>query len=386
MNSETGASGHLVIGGGLAGSMAALRLAAAGGEVTLLEKECGAHHKVCGEFLSSEAVAYLRAAGVDPVELGAETIRVVRLSVKQTVVEAALPFTALSLSRFALDEALLACAQAGGCNVVRGVFVERLWKHRSQWHAQVRNGGAWRSPAVLLATGKHDIGGWERRGGVQGGLVGFKLHWRLAPAQTAALRNAMELFLFAGGYGGLSLIENNTANLCLVVRRERLRRLGGWPELLAFLREGNRHLDDRLQGAAPLRNRPLAVFPIPYGFLSSSADGLWRLGDQAAVIPSFTGDGMSIALHSGALAAQMALDGKVAGEYQKELKGHLRRSMALSTRLSQAMVSSAGRAAAPLALSLLPAALGWIARTTRIPQRLLAAEPAKLASMGAPSL
>lgn len=371
MNSETGASGHLVIGGGLAGSMAALRLAAAGGEVTLLEKECGAHHKVCGEFLSSEAVAYLRAAGVDPVELGAETIRVVRLSVKQTVVEAALPFTALSLSRFALDEALLACAQAGGCNVVRGVFVERLWKHRSQWHAQVRNGGAWRSPAVLLATGKHDIGGWERRGGVQGGLVGFKLHWRLAPAQTAALRNAMELFLFAGGYGGLSLIENNTANLCLVVRRERLRRLGGWPELLAFLREGNRHLDDRLQGAAPLWNRPLAVFPIPYGFLSSSADGLWRLGDQAAVIPSFTGDGMSIALHSAALASGMFLAGKSADEYHRTLHSQLSHGISLAALGSLALVTRASNSLALILLSLFPDAVRWMASSTRVPKHAL---------------
>ncbi len=34
---------------------------------------------------------------------------------------------------------------------------------------------------------------------------------------------------------------------------------------------------------------------------------MWALGDQAAVIPSFTGDGMSIALHSGCLAAAMYL-------------------------------------------------------------------------------
>ena len=38
---------HLVIGGGLAGSMAALLLASAGREVTLLERERTPHHKVC---------------------------------------------------------------------------------------------------------------------------------------------------------------------------------------------------------------------------------------------------------------------------------------------------------------------------------------------------
>ena len=51
---------NLVIGGGLAGSMVAIRLASAGRSVTLLEKERSANHKVCGEFLSPEAVDYLR--------------------------------------------------------------------------------------------------------------------------------------------------------------------------------------------------------------------------------------------------------------------------------------------------------------------------------------
>ena len=52
MKSLAKTADHLVIGGGLAGSMVALRLAAAGREVTLLERERTAHHKVCGEFLS----------------------------------------------------------------------------------------------------------------------------------------------------------------------------------------------------------------------------------------------------------------------------------------------------------------------------------------------
>jgi len=51
---------NLVIGGGPAGSMLALRLAGSGREVRLLEKEREPHHKVCGEFLSAEAVEYLR--------------------------------------------------------------------------------------------------------------------------------------------------------------------------------------------------------------------------------------------------------------------------------------------------------------------------------------
>src|SRR5579859_2992821 len=117
---------NLVIGGGLAGSMVAMRLAAAGREVVLIEKEREPHHKVCGEFLSGEAIHYLRQAGIEPVDLGAHPIQRVRLHSGARNVAARLPFTALSLSRRILDESLLVKAQEAGCAVSRGASVERL--------------------------------------------------------------------------------------------------------------------------------------------------------------------------------------------------------------------------------------------------------------------
>jgi hypothetical protein len=45
--------------------------------------------------------------------------------------------------------------------------------------------------------------------------------------------------------------------------------------------------------------------------------------------------------------------------------------MWLATWLSRAMVTTAGRELAPLALAVLPQATGWIARSTRIPHDAL---------------
>jgi flavin-dependent dehydrogenase len=367
---------HLVIGGGLAGSMVALRLAAAGREVTLLEKERSAHHKVCGEFLSREAVEYLGLAGVDPFALGAATICSVRLSSKQRVVEAALPFTALSLSRRALDEAMLVRTRESGCTVQLGAHVDSLERQDDRWLAHLRNGESLCARTVFLANGKHDLRGWERPPGIQGDLVGFKMHWQLEPHQTAALREFIELFLFPGGYGGLSLVEGDAANLCLVVRRNILQRRGGWTGLLAALRDENQLLRQRLEGARALWERPLAVSSIPYGYLVEDASSLWRVGDQAAVIPSFTGDGMSIAMHTGAMAAKMYLEGAGAADYHRMIHSQLKHGMTLATLLSRGMVSGAGRTLAPLGLSLFPNAMRWIAASTRIPEQNLIAKPA----------
>jgi menaquinone-9 beta-reductase len=375
VSAALGKSKCLVIGGGLAGAMVGLRLAASGREVALLERERAPHHKVCGEFLSPEAVEYLRQAGVDPVALGAQAIRFLRLASKQRVVETDLPFTAQSLSRCVLDEALLKRAAMLGCTVERGAYVDSLEPCDGQWKVQLRGGESRSGTTIFLANGKHDLRGLERQAGKHGDLVGFKLHWRLASAQTEALRAFMDLFLFPGGYGGLSLVEDDVANLCLVVLRSKLRKIGGWPELLAAILNENPHIAQRLRGATPLWERPLAVSSIPYGYLAGRPFGLWCVGDQAAVIPSFTGDGMSIALHSGTVAADMYLAGETADHYHRTLHAHLNGSMKLATILSRFIVSSIGRNLTPIGLSILPGAIGWIANSTRIPQQALHQTP-----------
>ncbi|HVN93644.1 MAG TPA: FAD-dependent monooxygenase [Terracidiphilus sp.] len=362
---------NLVIGGGPAGAMAALRLAAARREVLLVEKEPAAHDKVCGEFLSHEAVAYLNQVGISPLDLGAKSIRDVRLSTGNQIVHSPLPFPALSLSRRVLDAALQARAEQTGCRVLRGTSVQSLAKSGQGWTASLSDGQPLHASAVFLAAGKHDLRGYARPSGKQSDLIGFKLHWRLAPAQTAALQDFMDLFLFPGGYGGLALIENDAANLCLVVRRSILRPLDGWPELLASILQGNRHLRRLLDDSTPLWSRPLAISPIPYGYLAQKSNGLWPLGDQAAVIPSFTGDGISIALHSAALATHMFLSGATANDYLRALRSQLTRSVTLATWLSRAAVTRLGRTCAPAALTVIPGAMRWVAASTRIPHASL---------------
>lgn len=360
----------LVIGGGPAGSMLAIRLASGGRRVTLIERESVAHDKVCGEFLSREAIHYLQQTGIDPLALGAHVIRTIRLSSGNTVVSAPLPFQAFSLSRRTLDEALLLHA-AEHCDVIRGVAVASLTADGETWSAQLNDGKSIRASAAFLATGKHDLRGFARPAGRQGDLIGFKMLWRLEPAQIETLRHHMDLYLFPSGYGGLSLIENDDATLCFVVRRSILRAQGAWPAPLDAVFATNRHLRQLLHGAQPLWPRPLAISPIPYGFLAASPRGPWCVGDQAAVIPSFTGDGISIALHSAALAAEMFLAGGTVSEFQRTLNSQLNRSMILATTLSRGAVTGLGRTAAAIAVSLFPRVMHTVARATRIPEAAL---------------
>ncbi|QZN98876.1 FAD-dependent oxidoreductase [Chenggangzhangella methanolivorans] len=88
-----------IIGGGPAGAALAAELAAAGRDVALIEREAAPRDKVCGEFLSPEAVAVLDRLGIDLAALGAVPIRGVGISRGSWRSERPLPYRAMSLSR-----------------------------------------------------------------------------------------------------------------------------------------------------------------------------------------------------------------------------------------------------------------------------------------------
>jgi 2-polyprenyl-6-methoxyphenol hydroxylase-like FAD-dependent oxidoreductase len=116
----------LILGGGVAGCAASIALARKGRSVTLIEREPTPRHKVCGEFLSGEALEDLHALGIDVASLGAVPIDYVRLAAARRAAEAPLPFPAASLTRKALDTALIAEAIAAGVRVERGRSVQAL--------------------------------------------------------------------------------------------------------------------------------------------------------------------------------------------------------------------------------------------------------------------
>ena len=357
----------LVIGGGIAGAAVAAHLAQAGHAVVLVERSDGPHHKVCGEFVSGEAALYLEDLGIEPAALGAVRMRTVRLGAGRAVATAPLPFPAFSVSRRRLDEALLAAAAERGAEIRRGRGVRSLAPCDGGWRADLDDGDAIAAGEVFLATGKHDLRGWKRPPGAQHDLVAFKLHWRLAPDEAAALGSAVELTLFPGGYAGLEPVEDGIANLCLVVRRGHLAALGQrWDALLAALRGAAPQLDQRLGGAIACWSRPLAIASIPYGYVATGG-GPWRIGDQAAVIPSFSGDGIAIALHSARLAADIYLAGGTASQFQSRLARDVAGQVRYATLLSRMLVHPGSQAIAAVAARWLPNLVAGIAQATRIP-------------------
>jgi menaquinone-9 beta-reductase len=362
----------LVVGGGPAGASVATRLASSGRQVVLLEREKGPHDKVCGEFLSQDASSYLASLGIEIRALGAVPIEALRLVHGRTVASMKLPFPASSLSRRVLDAALLGRAAAAGATIRCGARVDELLRCAGGYRARLEDGTTLDAREAFLATGKHDLRGWRRPGGLQNDLLAFKLYFRLQALQARRLDGYVELVLFEGGYAGLQPMEGDRANLCLLVRRRRFAALGHrWENLLSDLRGQSPHLEERLRGAEPCWAKPLALGSIPYGHVRREGDGLFRLGDQAAVIPSFSGDGMAIALHSAELAAQAYLAGRSPDAFQKRLARDVSGQVLLATSLSHGLVRRPTQTALN-AVALFPRMVAAIASRTRVSTGALA--------------
>ena len=360
----------LILGGGVAGCAASIALARKGCRVTLLERELAPRHKVCGEFLSGEALEDLRLLGIDAASLGAVPIHHVRLAAGRRAAQAPLPFPAASLTRKALDTALLAQAVAAGVRVECGRTVQTLSRTpRNAWQVTLDDGTSREAATVFLATGKHDLRGHTRPSDPKQ-WIAFKMYFRLAPAQAAELAGASELLLYPGGYGGIQPVEGGLANLCCVVQRRSLAPAGHpWESLLTRIQRECPHLAIRLAGAQPLLDKPIAITHIPYGYIRrTTGEGLYCIGDQAAVIPSFTGDGISIALHTARRAATAYLAAVPAPLFQASLRSELQSQMRLAEFAAGGLNNSLARAVLPFCLSVWPGVMRLTARLTRVAQ------------------
>ncbi len=302
----------LVLGAGPAGSIAAIVLARAGAEPVLMDRDAQVGDALCGGFLSWQSADRLRAIGADPAELGGHPVHTLALIAGTREAVAPLPASGFGLSRRALDTALRARAVADGARLV----IERARAVRPG--AIEGDSREWPSEAIFLATGKHDVRGEPRPRTASDPALGLRIRLPAQAGLRALLHGRIELHLFDGGYAGIVLQEDGSANVCLALRKSRLAAAGGDPRALL----------DHLAGAHPRFAERMAfagtdlpidtVGSVPYGWIARGTEqGLFRLGDQAAVIPSLAGEGMAIAMTSGELAAKAWLAGHSAPGFQR---------------------------------------------------------------------
>jgi len=348
----------VVIGGGPAGSSAAITAARLGFNVLLLEAGSFPRQKVCGEFVSGEALSILAELIEERQFADAPRISRARIFVEEACATLPVAPPAASISRYNLDAALYKACALAGC-VVRD-------RTRAQSAAPSHNGFVIRlesgeifARAVINATGR-----WSnlvKRVPTTEQFIGLKGHF-LEPNFS----ETCDLYFFGGGYCGVQPIGNGLVNAAAMVNPSVAKNLTSVFALNRDLKERSR----RWKAAGDLISTAPLIFRAPM----TSSDGMLLVGDAAAFLDPFAGDGISIALHSGRMAAgalgpfllgTRTLDDAIS-RYDREYRRLIHPALNAAKRLRTLQRLPAGLRAAAVASLNIPLLARTAVRTTRV--------------------
>jgi 2-polyprenyl-6-methoxyphenol hydroxylase-like FAD-dependent oxidoreductase len=303
--------------------------------------------------------------GVDLPDMCARPAERLRFVSGRKSAVAALPFTGVSISRRALDEALLIAAERAGTTVLRGHSVGMLQPDVSSVCVQA---GSHRltAGAAVLATGKHNLRGLPRRAAT---ATAFKMVFEPTAPARLLLDRTVQLASYRGGYIGSCILEDGALSVCWLASSSFLREAGqDWRGQLDWISRRTPALGDLVAGAVPLLKRPLAVSAIPFGYRrrQAVAPNVYAVGDQLACIHSFTGDGTSIALMSGVAAARALASGRTASDFQRDFLRRVTPQMQLASMVGGTFATAFGRWSGITMVSAAPQVATLLARATRI--------------------
>jgi flavin-dependent dehydrogenase len=353
-----------VVGGGPAGTSAAITAARNGASVVLFDSSDFPRQKVCGEFVSAESLGLLRELLRGHEQAGtilreAPVIGRARIFASGHIAETRIEPPGLSIPRTVLDLLLWEAAQQAGvavrsrCEVltVAGQGPFTLGTAQGEFHAE----------AVVLCTGR-----WSRFSdsdslGSSPKWIGVKAHYRESDPSPST-----DLYFFENGYCGVQPVSDDTINVCALVRSDSATTLEAVlnrsPQLHARARYWERITS------------PVSTAPVLYRKPTCLRDNVPLAGDAAGFIDPFAGDGISLAMRSGQAAAQ-CLRPFFAGEsslqraceeYQAVFQQQFAPLIAASTRVRR--LTSLPNIARPLAMQMLriPGVLPYMIRKTRV--------------------
>jgi flavin-dependent dehydrogenase len=318
----------VILGGGVAGLSAANRLAELGASPLLIEGGSYPAHKICGEFFSPSSLIQLEKWHIFPKKIHHANLRTAHS-------ELHLPFSpaAGSLSHYQLDQALAKRAERKGAALMTHTRVEamRMAKKRSEYHElDLSNGVTIEAKHLLIATGRLPS---LTQKTMTPRYIGFKTHF-----SGLSLKDSLEMFSFPGAYLGITPIENDHFNVAGLAEYSLFKDLSlaelidslkrQQPLLNTYLNEGQNLFTEWMQTTVPefgIKHTP--HYPRTY-----------YIGDAAATIPPASGNGLTLAIECGRLAAHYVLKDDEQG-FKKQWHSRIRGPIFFAKLLHRVMLN-----------------------------------------------
>ena len=304
----------VIIGGGPAGSAAAVYTARAGYSVCLVERQAFPRETLCGEFLSREVMAVLRDIGLELEFLSLAPSKIDWFTLypdRGPRLSEPLGFTAYGMKRSTFDRMLLESARSNGVSIIQPAVVESVVRLEQGYEFLFRT-----SEGLQTIRGRWAIGAYGRSSpldgqlkrpfaGIRTGLNGIKFH---IPASMLGIVRSDEILICAGPgiYCGINHVDGGSATICFLERR---RRNAHRPRRqVRELVESNPGLAQIVTPEALLAVEHAAIYGagnIYFGPRSVVEDGMLMVGDAARVIAPLAGDGIGMALQGAQLLGRV---------------------------------------------------------------------------------
>lgn len=294
----------VVVGAGLAGSLAALGFARAGAATLLLDRADFPRWKVCGCCLSERAVRTLATAGLPDLVDGLGARRIERVSIHsngRTLVAPLAP--ARVVSREALDAALVRAAMDAGAAFLpraraRVLPDGRIHLTRDDEAVDVHG------RSVIIASGLHDaapqLAPRRRAPLARTSHVGLGATGDAAAAPD--LPPHLTMALTPRGYVGFVHLEDGRLNAAAAVSPALLKTAGSPAEAVARILA-----DAGLTSVEPTRLDWRGTPPLTRTRPRVQHANVFAIGDAARFVEPVTGEGMAWALAAGSAVVPHAL-------------------------------------------------------------------------------
>lgn len=304
-----------IIGGGLAGLINAILLSRNGLSVVLFEKRNYPSHKVCGEYISNEVLPFLIRNELFPEE--PEVSRLSKFILSSTNGRYStldLGMGGFGISRHCLDHFLYKKAIDSGVDCRTDTSVENVEFLGDHFEMKFGKG---------LLQSKLAIGAFGKRTNLDKKLnrefitarspyIGVKYHIKTEfPGDSIALHN------FKDGYCGISMVENDTYNLCYLSHRDNLKQSEDISAMEKNILSKNPFLKSIFHNSEFIFDKPLVINEISFAKKAPVENHILMSGDSAGMITPLCGNGMAMAIHSASILTELITSHWNQGEFDR---------------------------------------------------------------------
>ena len=326
----------IIIGGGPAGTSAALFLEKKGYHIALLDQARFPRDKVCGEFISPAADNIFFELGIlDSIEaLNPKRLNGVVVSAyERSYLQVDYPFsldgramTSLSVERSILDNLMLNQVRNSKVNLMEGFKVtDLLFEGDNVCGVRGHDEAKTRFNIKAKAGGRNSISLRRlnlRRASFGEGRTALAAHWEGVKVDE----RYCYMHISHPGYTGIAPVGCSRANVVLVVRKDCLAGV----DVEKFFRRTvlENQLRRNILGAGAPAEKVRVVDSLAYSVKKPKSGGLHLVGDATGFVDPLTGEGIYLALRSSQLAVgviESAFDGSDFSKRQFQIYDRMRR-------------------------------------------------------------